>query len=303
MMKPHIWAAERTSTTTLADGRTLTSDEWGSESGFPVLFCTGAGMSGSLGFGLEHVHDAGIRLIAPDRPGLGQSSPHTDKSLVTWAADIQEFLTQQDISAFGAVGFSQGAPFAIALFLTQRLTALAIVAGQDDLSYPSVRSQLPPEVANLVQQALSDPAQFEAAIAANSSADWLWEFIHNSSSAADRAIYTHPSFAAAYRRSLAEGFSQGTAGYARDLRIALGLWPVKPEDVHCPVDIWYGRQDTSPVHSPDFGSTLTQRFPRATRHVLPDAGSALLWTHSSEILQRLLSASQPMPQTATVERK
>jgi hypothetical protein len=36
--------------------------------GLPVLFCTAAAMSGTLGFGADDVTDLGLRLIAVDRP-------------------------------------------------------------------------------------------------------------------------------------------------------------------------------------------------------------------------------------------
>lgn len=286
-----IHEAERRSTAVLADGRVLATYEWGVETGFPVLFCTGAGMSGSLGFGLEHLHDRDMRLVVPDRPGLGKSSPDPAKSLASWAADMEAWLDQQGISAFAAVGFSQGAPFALALELTGRLTALALVSGQDDLSHAQIRPLLNADVSRMLQKAQADPVQFEQYIAQNISVDWLWDFILNSSAEIDRAVYTHPVFAPAYRRALEEGFSQGAAGYARDLAIALQQWVVQPEDVRCPVDLWYGLQDTSAVHSPDFGATLSQRFPKAVRHEFDDAGSALLWTHASAILDRLLLAS------------
>src|SRR5215470_9182462 len=52
----------------LPDGRRLAWHEWGPALGRPVLFCTGAAMSGSLAFEIDHVHDLGWRLIAFDRP-------------------------------------------------------------------------------------------------------------------------------------------------------------------------------------------------------------------------------------------
>jgi hypothetical protein len=53
------------------------------------------------------------------------------------------------------------------------------------------------------------------------------------------------------------------------------------------VDLWYGAQDTSPVHSPDFGATLAARLPRATRTVDPGEGGSILWTRARDILARL----------------
>ncbi|MBD1909329.1 MULTISPECIES: hypothetical protein [unclassified Leptolyngbya] len=62
---------ERQTFIRLQDSRKLAWSEGGSVNGTPVLCCTGAGMSGSLGFGIRHLPALGLRLIAIDRPGLG----------------------------------------------------------------------------------------------------------------------------------------------------------------------------------------------------------------------------------------
>jgi pimeloyl-ACP methyl ester carboxylesterase len=68
-----IQGPERQVTIDLRDGRKLVWSEWRPETGRCVLFCTGAGMSGSLGFDADVVHDLGVRLVGIDRPGLGRS--------------------------------------------------------------------------------------------------------------------------------------------------------------------------------------------------------------------------------------
>jgi pimeloyl-ACP methyl ester carboxylesterase len=164
----------------------------------------------------------------------------------------------------------------------------AIVAGTDELAHPDLRGKLHPEVARLVELAATEPARAEAFFA-GLSAQAMWDMIIRMSSDADRAVYTEPRFAAAYQRALAEGFMQGSAGYARDTLLTMSRWPFDPGNIHVPVDLWYGGLDTSPVHSPDSGETLARRIPSAQHHLLPQAGAALLWTHSEEILESLLA--------------
>jgi pimeloyl-ACP methyl ester carboxylesterase len=89
-------------------------------------------------------------------------------------------------------------------------------------------------------------------------------------------------------RALAEGFAQGPDGYARDTVLAMSRWPFDLAGIIVPVDLWYGEQDTSTVHSPDLGASLVRRIPAARLHVLPDAGGALLWTHAGVVLRSLL---------------
>lgn len=277
------------------DGRRVGWSEWGAPDGAPVLFCTGAAMTSSFGFGAEALRELGVRLLCIDRAGLGRSAPDPAKSFDSYARDVEAVLRAEGLQRPSAIGFSQGSPFAVALAGANLVSALALVAGQDELAHPSVRPLLHPDVAGLVAAIEADPAGFEASFAPRADADGMWALIDLMSSPHDRAIYHQPAFNAAYRQSLAEGFAQGAAGYTRDLTLAMGRWPTPPEAITVPVSLWYGGLDASTVHSPDFGATLARRFPRATLHTLPDEGGSLLWTRSRDILRELLGAAASSP--------
>jgi pimeloyl-ACP methyl ester carboxylesterase len=91
-MRVLVRPADRRASLVLPDGRRLAWSEWGPADGAPVVFCTGAGMSGALGFGADSLAPLGLRLIAPDRPGLGASDPDPSKTLTRVAADIAALL-------------------------------------------------------------------------------------------------------------------------------------------------------------------------------------------------------------------
>lgn len=274
----------------IAGSRRVGWAEWGPSQGRPVLFCAGAGLSSSLGFGAEVLDELWVRLVCVDRAGLGRSDPDPDKSLESYAQDVAAVLESQGIERPGVVGYSQGAPFAVALASANLASALALVAGTDELAHPHLRPWLPPEVAGLIDAVAADRAGFEASAAPEVDAEGLWSRILSMSSPGDRALFEAPPLAGALRESLAEGFARGPQGYVRDLVLASSPWATPPERVEVPVHLWYGELDASPVHSPDFGLTLSGRFPNATLHALPDEGSALLWTRSREILIELCDA-------------
>ncbi|PJJ72549.1 pimeloyl-ACP methyl ester carboxylesterase [Diaminobutyricimonas aerilata] len=274
---------------TLPDGRSLAWSEWGAPTARPVLFCSGAGMSGSLGFGLDDLDELGLRLVGIDRPGFGRSSGHPELTLDSWVADVRALPAVRDGERPLAVGFSQGSPFALALGASGVVDAVAVVAGLDDVQ--EARERLVPQVAGMVEEATADPAGFERRFAEMADADGLWSLVLGMSGDADRAFYAG-ALAEGYRRSLEEGFARGAAGYARELAVTYAPWPFRVEDVHVPVQLWYGLLDTSPVHSPDFGQTLERRLPRARRFAIEDAGSSLLWTRARDILSTL-DASAP----------
>lgn len=274
----------------LSDGRQLAWYEWGPLSGYPVIFCTGAGMSGSLGFGVSSLSELNLRLIAIDRPGLGESDPHEEKTLTTWCQDIREFLLIQKISVPPlGVGFSQGAPFAFALAASGLLKSLAIISGQDDFSDFRVLSLLPFQVKDFVQRVQSGDQDLLNSLKQTGTADGFFNLIISMSSESDKKIYDTEPFRSAYHRCLIEGFRMGPSGYVKDLINCLGPWPFEIEKIMTPVDFWYGELDANSTHSPNFGATLSKRFPNHTHVVIEGEGGSLLWTRAEEILQTLVS--------------
>jgi pimeloyl-ACP methyl ester carboxylesterase len=283
---------ERLGATKLPDGRRLGWAQWGPNDGTPVLFFSGAAMGRSLGFGVHLLDRQGVRLIAVDRPGLGASDPDPGRTLNDWVADVRQLACALDLGDFGIVGFSQGAPFALACAAAGIANVVAIVSGQDDLNHPALSKMLDRDVAKMLRAAAADLEGFQASFATGADAEMLWRTIMGTSSEVDLAVYTDPAFEVAYRRSLAEGFSQGAEGYARDLVLTMSRWPFELGEISVPVDLWYGAHDASPVHSPDHGAVLARRIPTARRHFVPDAGGSLLWTHAETILECLLSAGR-----------
>ncbi|KZK78053.1 Alpha/beta hydrolase family protein [Pseudovibrio sp. W64] len=271
----------------LPGDRALAWSEWGDADGRPVILCQGAGMASAIPFGEQTAKDLGLRVLSVDRPGLGKSELDPEKNFESWAEDIKELLDFVKADQAFAIGFSQGAPFALALAASGLVDRVAVVSGQDELASPGMFAKLPDELKGMVSLACDDPDRLEADIAGMATADWLWQMIEGMSGEEDRAFYASASFAPLYRDALASGFAQGAAGYARDTRLAMGRWSFSVENIKQDVQLWYGLKDTSPVHSPDFGSTLATRLNCSELHQIAEEGSAILWTQADAILSRL----------------
>jgi pimeloyl-ACP methyl ester carboxylesterase len=71
-----------------------------------------------------------IRLISPDRPGIGLSTPARGRTVVGWAADVRQ-LTEHLLGPghpFSILGFSAGATYALACGQLPGLRAIALVS-------------------------------------------------------------------------------------------------------------------------------------------------------------------------------
>jgi pimeloyl-ACP methyl ester carboxylesterase len=264
--------------------------EWGPPDGAPVLFSPGAATSSLLGFAAGVVERLGARLIAVDRPGLGGSDPAPNRTLLDTAADVRALAAELALERPAIIGFSQGAPLALACAAADAVSAVAVVSGTDELAGPVLRGMLPPEVRQLVELAEADPPAAEALFRGMMTPAGLKEMVRSRSPEADLAVYLEPSFAAAFASAVDEGFVQGPDGYGRDTLLAMQRWPFDPAEIRQPVHLWYGSVDASPFHSLDSGASLARRIPGAVRTVVEGAGGSILWTHGTEILETLLDA-------------
>jgi pimeloyl-ACP methyl ester carboxylesterase len=272
----------------VAPERRMAWSEWGPADGAPVLFSPGAATSSLLGFAAGALERLGVRLIAIDRPGLGGSDAAPDRTLLDGAADIRALATALSLERPAIVGFSQGAPLALACAATGAVSAVAVVSGTDELAGPALRGMLPPELRQQLDLAESDPPAAEAMFRGMTAAMLI--AMVGGSPEVDLVVYQDPAFAAAFAAAVDEGFVRGPDGFARDALLAMQRWPFDPAEIRVPVHLWYGRLDGSPLHSADFGASLVRRIPGAACTVIEGAGGAILWTHGAEILAALLEA-------------
>ncbi len=89
--------------------------------------------------------ETGVRLISPDRPGVGLSDPQPGRTVLDWAHDVGELLDQIEVDRFAVMGWSMGGQYAAAVghALRHRVTRVAIIAGALPLTEPGVFDELP----------------------------------------------------------------------------------------------------------------------------------------------------------------
>lgn len=103
------------STLKLRDGRTLGYGTVGSPNGREALYFHG-GMSSRLDidFADQLLCDLGIKLIAPDGPGIGLSDRMLGRTLSDWASDVRELLVALALRNLPVFGWLLGATYALA---------------------------------------------------------------------------------------------------------------------------------------------------------------------------------------------
>ena len=95
---------DKSDTLLLPDGRKLGYAQYGSPTGRAVLF-----MHGHPGSRLEgaHLHDLGLkvgaRIIVPERPGMGWSSPQPGRTLLDHPKDVEHLADHLKLERYGVL--------------------------------------------------------------------------------------------------------------------------------------------------------------------------------------------------------
>ena len=101
-------------------GRTIAFSEVGDPDGFAVICCVGMGLTRYvMTFYDELARTLKLRLITPDRPGVGGSEGVSDRlqNPLTWVDDVAVICSCLDITRFSILAHSAGSIYALATAL------------------------------------------------------------------------------------------------------------------------------------------------------------------------------------------
>src|SRR5581483_2959467 len=130
----------------LPDGRALAYCEYGAPDGSPVFIFHGLpGSRIDPRVVADEMRDAGVRLIAPDRPGIGRSDPvEGRRTYAGWAHDVADLADALGVERFAVVGYSCGGPYALAAAaeLPKRVEKVGLVSSVATSEMPGYRKGL-----------------------------------------------------------------------------------------------------------------------------------------------------------------
>ncbi|WP_281195857.1 alpha/beta fold hydrolase [Halorubrum sp. F4] len=274
--------ALRTATVDLPDGRELAYSVCGPEDGSPVVVHHGT--PGSRLFAAllaDDAVEADVRLITPDRPGYGCSSPPPDGwTWGDWPADLTRVLDAESIDRAGLCGFSGGGPFAIAAAESDRATRLALSS-----------AVVPP-----ADDGLARLARIPYALRLLFPLFRAFASVSGPESVVSQ--YTDRSVSPAVARAVAADFHEALAGGTNDggARGAIGgasavehesrsfaTESVDPDRLDLPVRAWHGIRDDNAPAAPvrefvdDCGGTLTTADADHLGTLLDHGSDVLRW--------------------------
>lgn len=281
----------------LRDGSVLGYGEYGDANGQPVILLHGYPDSRLV----RNPDDAltaslGVRLIIPDRPGIGLSSFKPARSLLERVDDIAELADALGLARFAVLGWSAGGPYALACAykIPERLTGVGVACGFAPMDRPDATEGMSknmqqgialmrrlPWMTRLVTASL--PGQYRK----DPEKAFQQQFGQNLSSA-DAQVLAKPEVRANLLEGAVEAMRQGSRGPARELELLFARpWGFRPQEIKHEVSLWYG--DADALVPLQMGQYLAAAIPQSHLTICEGQGHMLFVQRWEEILRTLTS--------------
>ncbi|MCT9097798.1 alpha/beta fold hydrolase [Haloarchaeobius sp. HME9146] len=280
---------ENPSVLTLSDGRTLGYAETGDPAGRPVLTFHGI-PNGRLGAAVfdQVGRDLGVRVIAPERPGVGVSDPDPSRELTGWPADVVELLDALDIDAAPVLGISGGGPYALACgaVAPERFPRVAVCCSSGPLE------SVPRLLRLMIRAAIHVPWVIRAFLgfevrSARYAPGWTIERRVRGAAPRDESVWRGDVGKLLVASIPAACQHHGTAAFVRDLQLFGQDWPFSLAAIDVPVGIWHGRGDR--INPVEMGTHLLDAIPTAEGHFYPELGHLSIFVeHDAEMFEWLV---------------
>lgn len=266
-----IEASDDLRTVALDDDREIAYATYGDPGGDPVVFLHGTPGSRRLAAVLETAAAVrGLRIIAPDRPGYGESTQWADYTLRDAPRVLAAVMDHAGVSTAGLVAFSGGTPHALAAAASDpdRVTRVDIVSGATP---PAVSGEQP-----FAQRALQALAARTPRLLAALFRGQAWAARrHSPEIVAGQYTETDPSegFSSETVELVADDFVEAVNGpgaaTTRELAQNATSWEFDYAAIATDVSFWHGKRDTNvPLAGVE---ALAEAVPGADLTVLEDA--------------------------------
>ncbi|MGW7415234.1 alpha/beta fold hydrolase [Streptomyces sp. NPDC054863] len=277
------------------DGK-LAYEAWGDPQGHPVFLLHGTpGSRQGPRPRTFDLHKLGVRLIAYDRPGYGDSTRHPGRRIWHAADDIDAIADDLDLKRYSVVGRSGGGPHALACAALNRGSRVASVASLVTLAPPDAEGlDWLADMADsnvmtyrMLDHHAPDRTQVGALLARNADAirrdpGSLLSSLDEEMPRTDRLVVEdagirelllHNYLSAVGDRTVTAAGAEGPPepeGWVDDLVAFREPWGFRPQDIEAvPVLLWHGEFDVfAPVAHFHW---LAERIPTVSTVLQPSA--------------------------------
>ncbi len=239
----------------LSDGRLLGYDEHGPPNGPPVFYFHGSPstrLEWNLFASVGMAERLKLRVIAPDRPGLGRSDFQAGRRIGDWPADVIALADHLGLTRFAVLGYSGGGPYAAAcaLKIPERLRRVGIVSGTGPFDRHDLSAGINPASLRFMQMARNKPWLSRITVRLmGCMVRWAPRRVIALTVAAlpapDREMLARPEFQCGYLATIREALRAGPRGAQCDTALMVSPWDFHPQEIRAEVHLWHGEADTN----------------------------------------------------------
>lgn len=273
------------------DGRVITLEVVGDRAAKPVLLCHGLADSRLAAQPLQQTAlELGLRIIAPDRPGIGGTDRHRLSQLADWAEDAADLLDVLQIDSAAVIGVSGGGPFAAACAarMPGRIRSLMLVAPLGLPGWPTNGMATGERLSLLLAARAPEFGGWSLDRLAALARRWPQLFLRLAATAqpeADTRALQEPGMREAFLTSYVEAFRAGSWGVAQDLRVLTRPWGFDLGAIKAPT--WVHQGDADTTVPPQHARLYAEAIPGAQLQIHPGDGHFSIFNHPATILAPL----------------
>ena len=263
----------------MPDGSSVAWAEYGHPHGAPLVYFHSQGGSRYEARLLhDAARDAGFRLIAIDRPGIGLSSYRRLSGHSAFAVIVRAVLAELGLEQAGLLAWAGGAPFALA-FACEYPDAVKAVNLLSPLPARPAAETLSARLALAIMRGLICLRHKLP----DGRTDQYWKRLRDTLCYVDRKQFDNPRISGILREDAGEAVRQGSRGVAQDCAMSFRGWDFRPETIFVPVHLWQGSADNFSV--PCSAERLQALLPGAILHSIARQGH-LFFTSSADDIFR-----------------
>lgn len=273
------------------DGRVIAVEVVGDQDATPVLVCHGLADSRLAARWLRPAaEEVGLRLIAPDRPGIGGTDRRRLSQVADWAEDAAVVLDALHVDSAAVLGGSGGGPFAAACTarMPGRVRSLMLVAALGPPDWPT-RGMAPTEQLSLAlarhAPAFGGWSMDRLAALARLRPELFLRLAGTAQPDADIRALEDPGMRESFLTSYIEAFRRGSWGVAQDLRVLTRPWGFDLGSIKAPTWVRHGDADTTvPVKH---ARLYAEAIPGAQLEIYAGQGHFSILSQPQEVLAPL----------------
>ena len=280
----------------LSDGRILGFAEYGDSLGFPVFYFHGGQESRLSSLFMDSTAKIlNIRIISPDRPGIGISTFQDNRQFMDWGNDITQLANSLKLNKYSVFGLSGGAPHVLACILSDssRIENASIISGATPYDYKGTLKGMwfPVKLIHWFASLEKDKRlrkfiqnDFDGLVSKPEKR--IKQFQKYLPKPDKHLMINHPEYGWEFIEGSKESYNQGIEAVVQEWKLYVSNWHMNLNTIQFPVNLWYGTEDKmAPISR---GNYYHSQLPNSKLNVIDNEGHfSLIRNHLEEILVEL----------------